>query len=143
MDTHSPLRIEIGQDTTMKLSYFLLLILRICCAAPTDAFWGSGDDTIQQASLLNMSFSSAISNPSISLDQASIPVNATSGKSPRLGCDGRSFGFDPNIADCMTAIQYFLPSRVQIAYAQRGTPARRGNVYPLPLRMMGGMDYSI
>lgn len=127
----------------MKLSYTLLLILHICCAAPTDAPRGSVDDTIQQATPLNMSLLSAISNPSILLDQASIPVNATSGNSPRLKCDGKSYGFDPNIDDCMTAIQYFLPSRTQTTYAQRGTPARIGDVFPLPLRIMGGMYYSL
>ena len=73
----------------------------------------------------------------------SIPVNATPEDSPRIRCDGKSYGFDPNIADCMTAIQYFLPSRAQITYAERGTPARRGDVFPLPLRVMGGMNYSL
>ncbi|KAL9068027.1 MAG: hypothetical protein Q9161_006472 [Pseudevernia consocians] len=98
---------------------------------------GSGDQTIQQAAPLNISLPSAILNSSSLVDQLSVPVNATPEDSPRFICDGTSYGFDPNIADCMTAIQYFLPSREQITYAQRGTPARRGDVFPLPLRVMG------
>lgn len=121
----------------MKLSYTILPVLRICSAAPTDTPQDTGDQTMQQATALNMSLFSIISNASFLLDQASVPVNATSGDSPRIRCDGKSYGFDPNIADCMTAIQYFLPSRLQTTYAQRETPAREGDVFPLPLRIMG------
>ena len=122
----------------MKLSLTFLLALRGSYAAPTQASQGSGDHTIQRATSLSTSLSSVISNTSYFLDQANV-VNATLEDSSKIKCDGQSYGFDPNIPDCMTAIQYFLPSREQIIYAQRGSPAERGNVYPLPLRIMGGM----
>ena len=127
---------------SMRLSFTTLLILRTCHATPVDAPRGSDDHTIQQTTPLSSPASSAILNSSYLSDQDSVPVNATPEDSPRIKCDGKSYGFDPNIDDCMTAIQYFLPSRVQTTYAQRGTPAQRGVVFPLPLRIMGGMYYS-
>lgn len=124
---------------SMKLSLTPLLALRNSYTAPTQASQGSGDHTIQRATSLNASLSLANSNTNYSLDQASDLVNATLKDSSRIKCDGQSYGFDPNIPDCMTAIQYFLPSREQTTYAQRGSPAERGSAYPLPLRIMGGM----
>lgn len=123
----------------MKLSPTLLFSLRNSDAAPTYASQGSGDHTIQRATSLNTSLSSAISNTSYFLDQANDVFNVTPESSSRIKCDGNSYGFYPDIPDCMTAIQYFLPSREQTTYARRGSPAERGSEYPLPLRIMGGM----
>ena len=128
---------------SMRLSYTILLILHTCHATPIDAPQGSDDHTIQQTTSLSSPASSALLNSSYLSDQASVPVNATPDDSPRIKCDGKSYGFDPNIADCMTAIQYFLPSRAQTTYAQRGSPAQREGVFPLPLRIMGGMYWSL
>lgn len=110
----------------MRFPHTLMLIFRICYSAPTDA-------PLENGALI-------ISNSSYSSDQASVVVNASLGNPPDIQCDGKSFGFNPSIADCMTAIQYFLPSRAQTTYAQRGTPAQRGSIFPLPLRIMGGTN---
>ena len=124
---------------SMRSLYTFLLILRICHATPTDRPQGSGEQSIQQAAPLNSSLSSAIYNSSYLSDQLGVPTNGTLGDSPNIRCDGKKYGFNPDIADCQTAIQYFLPSRMQLTYAQRGTPSQKGNVFPLPLRIMGGM----
>lgn len=114
----------------MRLPLTILMILRICYATPIDDLMINVDQTIQQTEPLNKSLIPAISNASYS------------GDFPNIKCDGKSYGSDPDIADCMTAIQYFLPSRAQTTYAQRGTPAEKGDAFPLPLRIMGGMDCS-
>lgn len=123
----------------MRLSNTILLILSIRYAAPTDAPSGDSDQTIQLATPLNASLSLAISNSSYISDQANIPINATLQDPPSITCDGKSYGVNPDISDCQTAIQYLLPGRAQIAFAQRHTPAQTGNTFPLPLRLMGGM----
>lgn len=125
----------------MKLLPAFLLIFRLSQAVPTLASQDIVDQTIRRATSLNTSSSSMISESSYSTNQATDIVNATFGEPPRIKCNGQSYGFHPDVADCMEAIQYFLPSREQITYAQRGTPADKGNVYPLPLRIMGGMSH--
>ena len=125
----------------MRFSYAIFAILRFCYAAPRGALPGSGSQAIRQPASLNLSFPSALSSSAYFPSQLTKPLNAFPEHSPNIRCDGESYGFDPNIADCMTAIEYFLPSRAQTTYARRGTPAGKGKVVPLPLRIMGGMDY--
>lgn len=127
----------------MKVVHTFVFVLRISYAAPTNAHQGDGDRTIQQATSIDINSFSAAFNSSHMLDQAGVSVNATLADSARIKCDGKRYGFEPSIADCMTAIQYFLPSRAQTTYAERGTPARKGDVMPLPLRIMGGMEHSL
>lgn len=125
----------------MRFSYAIFVVLRICYAAPRGALRDSDNQTIRQPASLNLSLPSALSSSAYFASQLTNPLNASPEHSPNIRCDGESYGFNPNIADCMTAIQYFLPSRAQTTYAQRGTPAQKGTVFPLPLRIMGGMDH--
>ena len=124
----------------MKLSLSTLLVLSISYAVPTRAPQNIVDQTSQRATSLNTSTSSIIFDSKSLSNQAIDLVNATFEQSLSIKCDGGSYGFHPELADCMDAIQYFLPSREQIKFAQRGTPDDKGNVYPLPLRIMGGMS---
>ena len=55
-----------------------------------------------------------------------------------IQCDGRRFGYNPNLADCLSAKGYLPEDNVQRSWAERHTRQQRIGDFPLPYRSMGG-----
>lgn len=69
----------------------------------------------------------------------SIPVLHADHDDYQFTCNGNQYGHipDPDIQDCMEALQSIKTGRNRIRFAERHTPERIGDVFPLPWRWMG------
>ena len=72
---------------------------------------------------------------STSRDGIDVPLNASNGL--RIQCDGEKYGFNPKVADCQNAREYYTRSSKLNTYGQRHS-GYGVNVFPLPFRTMGG-----
>ncbi len=72
------------------------------------------------------------SNASLSL------VNGSLSKEIDTKCDGKQYGFKPDVEDCASALRYQLVGRDRIKFGPRGSTSSEGFV-SLPYRLMGGM----
>lgn len=59
------------------------------------------------------------------------------GNALNVQCNGNTYGFNPNIADCEQAKSYIVPDSEQILWGERhtGLPAE---IFPLPYAIFGG-----
>ena len=102
-----------------------------------------GHQLIQSASqgpsLSQLVVPSPDGNSLISHFNESIPALHTYHNDYDVLCNGNQYGqiLDPDIEDCMEALQIIRPSRDRIRFAERHTPERVGSVFPLPWRWMG------
>lgn len=69
----------------------------------------------------------------------SLPIYLNSSYS--LTCDGDTYGRGMNVDDCLSALGNFKQSGESITFAQRYNPAITSDMYPLPWRWMGSMQF--
>ena len=108
-----------------------LLVFFVCMAYTVLAtpFAVSGTQPL----ILSSSFSApdSLGNQSIKL------FNASAENDIGVHCDGGTYGFSPNVADCETG-QYQIPGDTEVfQFVER--PNAAGNDLPLPFRLLGGM----
>lgn len=65
-------------------------------------------------------------------------VNVSRSNDGSINCDGEKYGFNPDIADCTSALGHQLVGQAQVKFGQRGRASARRFVH-LPYRLMGGM----
>ncbi|KAK0511294.1 hypothetical protein JMJ35_005867 [Cladonia borealis] len=82
----------------------------------------------------NFTFVEGFANASISSTRNASLLNATGVNDIR--CHGTLYGFNPNVDDCMSAINYVQKSWQFVPFAERQPRPRQG-VISLPIRLMG------
>ena len=110
----------------MSLQYPLLLVLFFALTISPTPFQlpreASLDSTLTSDSLSNLSLPAAIES---------------TGNGFNIHCDGETYGYNPNIADCQdAAVNYLPPDLKTFTFGQRHTGLPPG-ILPLPYRVMG------
>ncbi|KAL6716091.1 hypothetical protein ACLMJK_005657 [Lecanora helva] len=100
-----------------------------CLAVSFSASANSPPKSALTQPLLSLNISGFASIPAMNM---SSPLNAQYD----ITCDGAHFGWNPNVADCASAINYISPDTEQLVFGQRHTALRDISV-PLPHRFMG------
>ena len=132
------------QTQLLPLSIRLAIIVITVLAANT---WASEPPKLQAISPAIITSDTLppfnISNSLQLSNQTTIALNA-SAVDNEFGfvCDGSVYGFNPDVQDCLGALDKFGEGRDRIKFAQRHTPAaEEENVFPLPWRWMGRRFY--
>lgn len=107
--------------------------LSLCAAAVLAKPLQIVDENIPSSSISNLIDAAFVSNSSTNTSILNTP--ATNFMS--ITCDGDSYGFNPNIADCEGAAQMVAPSTEQLIWRDR-VPGLPGDFFPLPFAVFGG-----
>ena len=93
----------------------------------------------QTPSLSHLVFPLSNVNDSTLLLNESIAALHAGSNDYRFVCNGNQYGYIPDldIQDCMGALGVIKPGRTRIKFAERHTPEKIGDVFPLPWRWMG------
>ena len=83
----------------------------------------------------NSTFVESFANAAVSSTQNASLLNATTVDDIR--CHGVRYGFNPNVDDCMSAINYIKRGWQIVSFADRQHPPNP-DIFPLPYRLMGG-----
>ena len=132
------------QTQILPLSIRLAILVVIALVAST---WASeppklqaiSPDIIASDTLSPLNISNSFQLP----NQTTIALNnSAEGNEFGFVCDGSVYGFNPDVQDCLGALDKFGEGRDRIKFAQRHTPAaEEENVFPLPWRWMGCRFY--
>ena len=123
----------------------IFAILLLAATASSVAVQGDGGQIIKLASpgppsshlVSPLSNGNGLAIPS----NQSIPAIHADRNDYDFTCSGDHYGYipDPDIQDCLEAMQVIKSGRERIQFAERNTPERIGEVFPLPWRWMGSM----
>ena len=81
---------------------------------------------------------SNVNNSTLLLNESIAALDADS-NDYRFVCNGNQYGYIPDrdVRDCMGALGVIKSGRTRIRFAERHTPEKIGDVFPLPWRWMG------
>ena len=96
------------------------------------------DDQTLQSDLRDLHLPSLPSSMPSSSNATLSSLNATVSNSLSIECNGKEYGFNPDVADCTAALRRQLVGSDQVRFGQRGSISSE-KFLPLPYRLMGGM----